>query len=820
MKSNREIELARDFITHTNANIFLTGRAGTGKTTFLHEVVKSVKKRVVVAAPTGIAALNAGGVTLHSFFMLPLTPYLKNSEHFEAGRRKFQRLSKVKKELIRSIELLVIDEISMVRADTLDGVDDILRRERDSNKPFGGVQLLLIGDVQQLAPVCKEEDWEMMRHEYNSPYFFDSKAFRGCKFSTIELQEIFRQSDNHFTSMLNAIRDNMVTNDIATAINSRYNPDFEQGVDSGYVTLTTHVYKATKINQEMLAMIDEPIKYYEASISGEFPENSYPNDTVLKLKLGAQVMFIKNGTSDGVNYYNGMMAIVTEIGHDYVMVLPKDAEEEMSVRAIDWENKEYVLDKESGEVKETIKGVFSQLPLKCAWAITIHKSQGLTFDKAIIDVGRAFAHGQAYVAFSRCRSLDGMVLKSPFTSMSIIRNEQVEQFGHFVSQNHTNEDEVELYKREYFRDMLCDIFSFDNMAKYTRKLYAITRDKLSTTYPQFLENMKIALEVVHGDIGEVSGKFHNQIDNIIRRSEDYRHDNYLVERVVKASKYFSDKLSPLSTVAAELKHITSDSKEVNKRLTQLKSDFLGEYRVKSDFLDMCSVEKPVDIEQYRRIKIGDITTSTSKDKKRGSASKGIDIKHQELYDMLCEWRREVGEGSTLFKVLPNKALVQISTLLPLTKRELAMVSGVGKQKIINYGDDIIDIVTQYCEKKEIVVACERKELSIDFSDKDSPIKSQVISYNMYHEGLSVEDISLQRKLSITTIYGHLVQCIESGMLSAEEFITKDKIEHIARYMEHFDGSLTSLKLVLGDDFSYNDIRIALTVLSPREDDEL
>ncbi len=808
MKVNREIELARNFLMHTNANIFLTGKAGTGKTTFLHEVVKQIDKRVVVAAPTGIAALNAGGVTLHSLFMLPFTPYIINQPHFEEGRKRFQRISKIKKELFKSLDLLVIDEISMVRCDMLDAVDDVLRRERRINRPFGGVQLLLIGDIQQLAPVCKDDDWEILKNHYQSPYFFDSKAFRDANIVNIELQEIFRQNDTYFTNILNAIRENRVTNELASEINKRYLPDFEPPREEGYITLTTHVHKAQSINSKHLCELESETMLYPAEVNGTFIESSYPNDTNLELKVGARVMFIKNGKIDERNYYNGMMATITALSETSATVIPKDSDEEMVVSPIQWENKEYQLNSESGEIDEKIIGTFTQLPLKCAWAITIHKSQGLTFDKVIIDVDRAFAHGQSYVAFSRCRTLEGIVLLSPFAPSAIIRNQQVEQFNDYVVDNQGNESDIEHHKREYYKSMVVDIFDYSGMMKNLYTLQSFANFNLKASYPQFCEELNQQIVMLEDEVSEVSIRFKQQAERLINNSDDYINDTLIKERLYKAANYFKSKLDYFKSVEEQLKLLNVDTKELEKKIKLFRTNINGDLGYKVGYLDSCCSGDGITVELYRKIRLGAIIA----DKKDKESTKKVkvslnDIEHSELYNSLCEWRRSIGEeiGKPLFTVMSNKTLLNIVATLPCSIDALKSVSGIGKQKLCQYGDDIIDIVDDYCKSNNITPS------SIQYTileDRNKPTTNE-ISYQMYKDGATVEAIALERGLKESTIVHHLSLYISSGELDVNEFISPDKLELIASKIEHYDGTLSSLKEVLGEDISYNDIKVYL-----------
>lgn len=429
-----------NLIEHTHRSVFLTGKAGTGKTTFLGDFIKRTKKKFVVLAPTGIAAINAGGVTIHSMFGLPLKTHVPIYDevdpnvavniphllpHFKYRREKLK--------LFRNLDLLIIDEVSMLRCDVMDMIDLALRTARRSTQKFGGVQLLLIGDLYQLPPVVKEGAESILYRYYSSPFFFDSAALKEKNLLTVELNKVYRQTDAVFLQMLNAIRDKDFEAIDFELLNARYNPQFEP--KENYVYLTSHNYMADNINRRNLENIKEKPVIYNASITGDFNTHLYPNDEKLELKTGAQVMFIRNDTSEAKRYFNGKLAKVTDLGSDYIKVLPEGEDEELLIERELWENKKYYVNSEK-EIKEDVVGSYEQFPIKLAWAVTIHKSQGLTFDRVIIDAGRSFTSGQVYVALSRCRTLEGIVLKSRITPGTILNDERI---AYFHSQTNAGE---------------------------------------------------------------------------------------------------------------------------------------------------------------------------------------------------------------------------------------------------------------------------------------------------------------------------------------------------------------------------------------------
>ena len=382
MDHNPQLDLAFNFVEFTNKNIFLTGKAGTGKTTFLHNLRKKSPKRMIVVAPTGVAAINAGGVTIHSFFQMPFGPYIpnQNAQIAETGRTGetqfaagYTKISKSKKDIIKSLDLLVIDEISMVRADLLDGVDEVLRRYRDRDKAFGGVQLLMIGDIQQLSPVVKDDEWRLLKPYYQTAYFFGSRALQSTDYVSIELKHIYRQSDRDFIEILNRVRENRADTATLQHLNQRYQKEFRGTDEEGYITLTTHNSRARELNSSKLAELNKKEVLFEALVEADFPEYAYPTDAQLVLKIGAQVMFVKNDISAEKQFYNGKIGKLVNIDEeDYLLYIACPGESEpIAVGRAEWENTKYEINPETKEIEESVIGKFIQYPLKLAWAITI-----------------------------------------------------------------------------------------------------------------------------------------------------------------------------------------------------------------------------------------------------------------------------------------------------------------------------------------------------------------------------------------------------------------------------------------------------------------
>ncbi len=483
-----------DLIEYTSRSVFLTGKAGTGKTTFLNEFVKKTKKKHIVVAPTGIAAINAGGVTIHSMFGLPLRTFLPTTDRIDSSLanniidlQQHFKYRKDKLKLLREVEVLIIDEVSMLRADVLDMMDFSLRFIRRNNQRFGGVQMLFIGDLYQLPPVVRDE--HVLKMFYNSPFFFDSLAIKDIPLLTIELTKVYRQTDQEFLEILNAIRDGDVANIDFNHLNERYDPDFEAG-EEPYVYLCSHNKMADDINQEKLKDIKVSPKSYEAKLFGEFKENQYPNEQFLELKVGAQVMFIRNDISGEKKYFNGKLGEISSLDENEIKVILDGSEREITVKREVWEQKKYSLDTDKN-IKEEVLGSFEQFPIKLAWAVTIHKSQGLTFDKVIIDAGKSFTAGQVYVALSRCRTLEGIVLKSKITPEVIFKDNRILKFQGETQANDNvesilNQEKYDYSIRKLLRTLDCQWFlkeveQWNNLSIVTK---SIDRSKSNQLYLQ------------------------------------------------------------------------------------------------------------------------------------------------------------------------------------------------------------------------------------------------------------------------------------------------------------------------------------------------
>ena len=561
------MNLAWQFVKNTGTSIFLTGKAGTGKTTFLRALKDKLPKRMVVVAPTGIAAINANGVTIHSFFQLPFAPYVPNSTFKTEG---IFRVSKEKQRILRTLDLLVIDEISMVRADLLDSVDMVLRRYRDRSKPFGGVQLLLIGDLQQLPPVVRDEEWTLLGKYYDSPYFFSSLALKQTGYITIELKHVYRQNDLEFLSLLNKIRDNKADQDTFNRLNNRYIPNFVPPSDTDYIRLVTHNYQAQSINEGKLAELPGVSRQYKASITGEFPEQSYPTEFVLELKENAQVMFVKNDSTGKGRYYNGMLGKVVSTTPRGVTVKGNETGELIDLLPEEWTNAKYVLNKDTHEIEEEVEGTFKQFPLRLAWAVTIHKSQGLTFEHAIIDAQHSFAHGQTYVALSRCKTLEGLVLSSPLSTNAVICDEKVHQFNMDASAHLPNSEMLSQMQRAYELNLIDELFDFRPIGIAFERITRFIDEHFARRYPRLLQEYRQARPILD-EIVAVAAKFRLQYTQMLATQQGQELGNEVIQRIRSGAEYFHKRLSLLVEMHRKNK-IDTDNKTLKKTLKERYSD--------------------------------------------------------------------------------------------------------------------------------------------------------------------------------------------------------------------------------------------------------
>jgi hypothetical protein len=713
MKKDHLFELAENYISQTGISVFLTGRAGTGKTTFLKYIVENTPKRCVVLAPTGVAAINAGGVTIHSFFQLPLCPYLPDvkelvTEYQMPEARRQLRKEKVK--IIKTLDLLIIDEISMVRADLMDAIDAVMRRYRHNDLPFGGVQLLMIGDAHQLPPVVTDQEEPWLRKVYKSPFFFHSKVMQNLRYVTIELQTVYRQSDQSFLEILNSIRDGVMDNDTYRKLNSRldprFNPDDSIAVSgSRWIRLTTHNRQADSINQERMEALKSKLYTFYAEIEGNFPENTLPAEKVLQLKEGAQVMFLRNDSRDG-RYYNGKIATVTEIDYDAVTVTDENGDE-INVPIEKWDNIRYEIDKETKEIVPIVDGTFSQYPLRAAWAVTIHKSQGLTFDNVIIDAASAFSFGQVYVALSRCRTLEGIVLSSPISQSCLYNNSDVSGFHEQFLPVSEMEKQLENSRQEYYMSVLKECFSFAQLERLSGWAGGIFNSHLKSTYPEQTTRMEENRRRIR-DMEKVAATFRAQLDRI--GPQDM---SLINERVSKAAGYFLPILIDVASDVTPIMSVSIDNKEVKNTLSEASGELLPELTLHLQSMREI-LDRGFSIESYLKIRNDALLsnqpkTSVKKAKEPKPVKEKVvkakpsieeiysDNRHPELIEPLIEWRtgQYLSQNIRAYWVLTQRTLLEIADKCPTTREELLEVNGFGPAKWKQYGEEILEIIAKY-----------------------------------------------------------------------------------------------------------------------------
>lgn len=554
---NKEFQDVWRLVSGTNSSVFMTGRAGTGKSTFLRYIVENVPKKTVVLAPTGIAAVNAGGMTLHSFFKIPLHPYVSSDTNFDSSSkvRAMQKFTKDKIKLINEAELIVIDEVSMVRADVLDFVDLILRTfvHNGGKRPFGGKQILLVGDAFQLEPVTTRQDWDILRREYETPYFFGAKAFRRMELVQIELRKVYRQKEAEFLNILDKVRVGCSTPDDIATLNTRVFPFFEPRGPQMFITLTSTRADSDHINDRHLAELATDPFNYVGVVEGDFPESSLPTNKLLTLKAGAQVVFIRNDQER--RWYNGTVGRVTALHEDGVFVEVEsqdDAGQPITIQHFVerelWENVRYRYDDEKDKVVSDVLGTYCQLPLKLAWALTIHKSQGLTFDNVIIDLGRgSFACGQTYVALSRCRTLEGIILRKPLIAADIQTSQFVLTFSNGANNRELIESQIGKAQAQNLASEARDAMA----RKDYRRAVALLFDSLAHD-PETLKS-EVVRRYVSGQIMRTIGQLEAQVltlaeneRKIKKKSFDFAKEYYLM--AVDCYNSYSDPISAKANI--------------------------------------------------------------------------------------------------------------------------------------------------------------------------------------------------------------------------------------------------------------------------------
>jgi len=693
-------ELVLKFIEQTNRPIFLTGKAGTGKTTFLRWIKSNVTKNLAIVAPTAVAAINAGGVTIHSFFQVPFGPQLPAVNDFDLYNLAPRQLSLEKAKMLKCLDLLIIDEISMVRADTLDYIDTVLRQTKGSARPFGGVQLLMIGDLFQLPPVY-ERDWHILNKFYSGPYFFQSLAFRKFPVLTFELTQVYRQKDPLFVEILNQIRNGQIDNLLLEQLNNRYNPELNANWLTDYVTLSTHNKLVNEINQIRLQELDGEPLTFRAVITGDFPKEGYPAEEELVLKVGAQVMFIKNDSSGKKQYYNGRTARVTAITQSSIRLVFLDDDTEFETVPETWENVKYSLAESEQKVTESNNGSFSQYPLRLAWAITIHKSQGLTFDKAVIDVDAAFAFGQAYVALSRCRTLDGMMLKAPVRPQNIKTDPEIVRFMQQAIVSMPDENLLQKTIGELEIETLTDIFDFSLLMGGWQQLKKILSDK-EPAESLFGNQLQMADTLLLQEIKNIGYRFIRKELAPLTADNNLWNNAAFTGRLKNAAGYFVPKLNSFSSAVNGL-YIAKKGTDLpaefydslNYLLVNLKSKTAAFVRMPL----ASSIDEVLTSVQEAGITFAPIYKSWN--------SKALPLEKEiinpELYRELLSWRVETSRDRKMleYNLISDNALKDISAKLPRSLNQLSQVKGFGDVKAMDFGDQILKLIRSHLGENDL-----------------------------------------------------------------------------------------------------------------------
>ncbi|WP_432711927.1 helix-turn-helix domain-containing protein [Pedobacter sp.] len=753
MSDTNPAELAAKFINYTSRHIFLTGKAGTGKTTFLRNLIELTHKKAVIVAPTGIAAINAAGVTIHSLFQLPFGTYLPKQpatgdSHFNQQYNtpksivRHLQMNTTKRRIFMDLELLIIDEVSMLRADLLDAIDMVLRYVRKNNDNFGGVQVLFIGDLHQLPPVVKNNEWALLGEFYQSAYFFDAIALQQNPPVYIELEKVYRQADEVFINLLNNLRNNAVTEQDVALLKKYYREDFKPGLKDKYITLTTHNLRADTLNKQSLEALKAPSHFYKAQVEDEFTESAYPAEQRLELKLGAQVMFIKNDPTPEKRFFNGKIATVVALGTDEIEVETEGTKDRITLEKYTWKNIRYTTDKVTHEIKEEVIGKYIQYPIKLAWAITVHKSQGLTFDKAIIDIGNAFAPGQIYVALSRLRSLDGLILTSQISGSGIMQDPNVSMFSRNKQASEILNEQVKLESDSFLKDYLQKCFNLTNLDNYVYEhVHSYTKD-LNKSAKQ--KHYKWAQKLL-AELSEQKASANKFITQIQRLCHDKSEQGFkvLLERTLAAENYFNPFLQKMSRNIFERMELVKQEKQIIAFLTEL--------------MEMESLF----YEQYKNIRKA---TALLK-----ATIEGKEFTKKDVSKLLDEENRAL----EMKKVFAMNNTLDFTAKKPATRKP---ATGKGKSAVTK-------------APKE-----DTKELSLQ----------------LLKRGKTPIEIAEERKMVIGTIEGHLAHYVATQEISAKEVIGRRKLDAILGAINKLKTSqMSALRDYLGREYTFGEIKIGL-----------
>ncbi len=825
--SNTNFQLAIDFIRNTNRPVFLTGKAGTGKTTFLKYIKEHTNKQTVVLAPTGVAAINAGGVTMHSFFNLPFGPFLPgtkkgfsgngedgvNDKHSLIGRLKY---NKEKRELLHSLELMIIDEVSMVRSDILDAIDTILKAfRRNFNEPFGGVQVLFIGDMFQLPPVVKDDEWQMLQEYYNSPFFFDSLVLKEDQPLHIELEKIYRQSDQYFIDVLNQVRNNRLNEEGMELLHSRYLPDFFPNKNDGFVTLTTHNYKADAINVHELDKLAGKLLVFKAEIKGDFNERLFPAEENMQLKIGAQVMFIKNDVGATRRYFNGKIGTIKkwDAEDERIFVQCDGDDQHIEVKKETWRNIRYSVNKEKQQLEEDEIGSFIQYPLRLAWAITIHKSQGLTFEKAIIDAGAAFAPGQVYVALSRCTSLEGLVLHSRINHSSVFTDERITRFAKQKNNAAQLLPHLNEAKFDYQYNLLTHLFDVSSIGKTATALEKIVIENVVSFNEETLPYVQL-LKVKASMLQEVGAKFQQQLRYYAQDKILPEESQVLQQRLKEAAVWFATQLQEALLMPIKKSPAVTDSK-INATLYydalhELNKAAMTVHRLMEACKEGFTVDEFLKTKSKTGIAMlaqtayaGALATPV----KSKSPHPLLLIQLRQLRDDLCKPKE-----MPIYLVAGSTTLEEMARCLPQTTDELMNITGFGLVKIAQFGNDFLKLINAYCTEKHLSSLIHEKDAKRVKKEKTIETKpdSKLESYQLFQAGKTILEIAAERKFTTGTIETHLGHYVLTGELQLEQVLSKEKIALIVPVVKEIGGTSSApIKDKIGTAVSYAEVKLVM-----------
>ena len=817
---NDIFSLATKLVIQSSRDIFLTGKAGTGKTTFLKYIRENCPKQMAVVAPTGVAAINAGGVTMHSFFQLPFSPFVPasggvlNQEGDITNRSNLLsrlRMTNEKKRILQELELLIIDEISMVRCDMLDAVDAVLRHtRRRHHERFGGVQVLFIGDMFQLPPVIKEQEWMLLKEFYSSPYFFDSHVIKEEPPVYIEFEKIYRQSEEKFIDILNQVRNNELDDEGRKLLERRFLTGFKRIRNDGYIILTTHNEKARIKNESELNKLETNMFSYSGELEGDFSESSCPVERDLRLKVGAQVMFIKNDVEKAKRYFNGKIGIVKELDNNKILVQCKDEPEAIEVRKEKWDNIRYSVDKTTRQINEEVLGSFKQYPLRLAWAITIHKSQGLTFEKVIIDAGEAFAPGQVYVALSRCTTINGIVLQSRIRSTGMFTDERIVQFSKANASKNVLELELQRARKNYRLKILLSLFDYSRNVIELKELNAYLAEHRSS-YNDDGGNWLGELINDTENVQATAQRFKRQLEKLVG-TEDSGSSEVLNGRISAGAQYFLNEQKKLVDKLLNCP-ITSDSRVHAKEFNEALREVFTNLSMKKHLLEGLSAVFDIDVYHYKKKNF--VAPAFKLNVYAGATESGKESPHPQLHQKLRKLRDSICARADLpiYIVAGTNTLNELSTYLPQDIGELRKISGFGDAKIEKYGKQFLELIVDYCRVKGLSSMIHERDSKRErraSGEKRKKVDTKAESFRLYKAGKNVDEIAKERGFTTQTIEGHLAHYVTLGEIHINELLNESKVLLIEpAVLSHTENSITPIKEKLGQEISFGEIRLVM-----------